>query len=63
MTTPKVKQRAMLDGPVLPTLLKLALPTVVVLVVQTLFGVAETSSAFSARRPLPGSAWCFRSSC
>ena len=33
---------AMLDGPVLPTLLKLALPTVVVLVVQTLVGVAET---------------------
>jgi putative MATE family efflux protein len=32
----------MLDGPVLPTLLKLALPTVVVLVVQTLVGVAET---------------------
>jgi putative MATE family efflux protein len=38
----KVKQRAMLDGPVLPTLLKLALPTVVVLVIQTLVGVAET---------------------
>ena len=36
------RQRAMLDGPVLPTLLKLALPTVVVLVVQTLVGVAET---------------------
>jgi len=36
------KQKAMLDGPVLPTLLKLALPTVVVLVVQTLVGVAET---------------------
>jgi len=30
----KVKQRAMLDGLVLPTLLKLALPTVVVLVVH-----------------------------
>ena len=27
----KVKQRAMLDDPVLPTLLKLALPTVIVL--------------------------------
>jgi putative MATE family efflux protein len=38
----KLKQRAMLDGPVLSTLLKLALPTVVVLVVQTLVGVAET---------------------
>lgn len=38
----KVTQRAMLDGPVLPTLLKLALPTIVVLVVQTLVGVAET---------------------
>ncbi|WP_247834036.1 MATE family efflux transporter [Bradyrhizobium sp. 200] len=38
----KVKQAAMLDGPILPTLLKLALPTVVVLVVQTLVGVAET---------------------
>jgi len=32
----------MLDGPVLPTVLKLALPTVVVLVVQTCVGVAET---------------------
>ncbi|NOJ38032.1 MATE family efflux transporter [Bradyrhizobium sp. WSM 1791] len=32
----------MLDGPVLPTLLKLALPTLVVMVVQTLVGVAET---------------------
>ena len=32
----------MLDGPILSTLLKLALPTVVVLVVQTLVGVAET---------------------
>jgi putative MATE family efflux protein len=40
--TAKLKHRAMLDGPVLPTLLKLALPTVVVLVVQTLVGVAET---------------------
>jgi putative MATE family efflux protein len=38
----KLKQRAMLDGPVLSTLLMLALPTVVVLVVQTLVGVAET---------------------
>jgi len=38
----KIRQRAMLGGPVLPTLLKLALPTVVVLVVQTLVGVAET---------------------
>ncbi len=37
-----IRQRAMLDGPILPTLLKLALPTVVVLVVQTLVGVAET---------------------
>ena len=38
----RAKQTAMLDGPVLPALLKLALPTVVVLVVQTLVGVAET---------------------
>lgn len=37
-----IRQGAMLDGPILPTLLKLALPTVVVLVVQTLVGVAET---------------------
>lgn len=35
-------QVGMLEGPILPTLLKLALPTVVVLVVQTLVGVAET---------------------
>ncbi|WP_249734510.1 MATE family efflux transporter [Bradyrhizobium sp. sGM-13] len=38
----KVKQSAMLEGPVLPTLLTLALPTLVVMVVQTLVGVAET---------------------
>lgn len=31
-----------LDGPITPTLLRLAFPTVVVLVVQTLVGVAET---------------------
>ncbi|WP_105383457.1 MATE family efflux transporter [Neorhizobium alkalisoli] len=31
-----------LDGPITPALLRLALPTVVVLVVQTLVGVAET---------------------
>jgi len=46
----KVRQRAMLDGPVLSTLLKLALPTVVVLVVQTLVGWRKPiSSAFSHR--------------
>ena len=38
----EVMQVGMLEGPILPTLLKLALPTVVVLVVQTLVGVAET---------------------
>ncbi|MEH2531981.1 Na+-driven multidrug efflux pump [Bradyrhizobium sp. AZCC 1588] len=38
----RVKQRSMLEGPVLPTLLTLALPTLVVMVVQTLVGVAET---------------------
>ena len=31
-----------LDGPIVPTLLRLALPTIVVLVVQTLVGVLET---------------------
>jgi len=31
-----------LDGPITPTMLRLALPTMVVLVVQTLVGVAET---------------------
>ena len=31
-----------LSGPVVPTLLRLALPTVVVLVIQTLVGVTET---------------------
>lgn len=33
---------AILTGPILPAMLRLALPTVVVLVVQTLVGVAET---------------------
>ena len=31
-----------LAGPIIPTMLRLALPTIVVLVVQTLVGVAET---------------------
>jgi len=35
-------RRAMLTAPILPTMLKLALPTIVVLVAQTLVGVAET---------------------
>lgn len=33
---------ALLSGPILPAMLRLALPTVVVLVVQTFVGVAET---------------------
>ena len=31
-----------LSGPIVPTMLRLALPTIIVLVVQTLVGVAET---------------------
>ena len=37
-----VRRQLLLEGPVLPTLLRLALPTVVVLLVQTLVSVAET---------------------
>jgi putative MATE family efflux protein len=36
------RRLAMLGGPILPTMLRLALPTVIVLVVQTFVGVAET---------------------
>ncbi|WP_137131155.1 MATE family efflux transporter [Rhizobium sp. FY34] len=39
MERPKL---GILDGPIAPTLLRLALPTVIVLVVQTAVGVAET---------------------
>jgi len=35
-------RQRLLDGPILPTLLGLASPTVIVLLVQTLVGVAET---------------------
>jgi putative MATE family efflux protein len=35
-------RQALLSGPILPTLIKLGWPTIVVLVVQTLVGVAET---------------------
>lgn len=42
MKTPPRAPLGVLDGPITPTLLRLALPTVVVLVVQTLVGVAET---------------------
>ena len=45
-----IRQRAMLDGPILPTLLKLALPTVVVLVVQTLVGEADLFRQLSRHR-------------
>jgi putative MATE family efflux protein len=36
------RHHALLSGPILPTMLKLALPTLIVLVVQTFVGVAET---------------------
>src|SRR5579871_5272643 len=36
------RREALLHGPIVPMLLKLALPTVVVLAVQTMVGVAET---------------------
>src|SRR5437764_274608 len=36
------QRQALLGGPVLPVMLKLALPTVIVLVVQSFVGVAET---------------------
>jgi putative MATE family efflux protein len=36
------RRRALLEGPVVPTMLRLAAPTMVVLVVQTLVGLAET---------------------
>ena len=36
------RQRVMLQGPIMPTLLRLALPTMVVLLVQAFVGVAET---------------------
>ena len=35
-------RQAMLEGPILPTMLRFALPTLVVLVAQTLVGVVET---------------------
>jgi Na+-driven multidrug efflux pump len=34
--------QAILEGPILPTMLRFAVPTVAVLVAQTLVGVAET---------------------
>jgi MATE family, multidrug efflux pump len=49
MTTPdrsaaaaSARRRSMLEGPILSTMLRLAAPTVVVLVVQTSVGIAET---------------------
>src|SRR6267143_943003 len=36
------RRQALLDGPILSTMLKLALPTVIVLVVQSFVGIAET---------------------
>jgi putative MATE family efflux protein len=43
---------AILAGPILPAMLRLALPTVVVLVVQTLVGVAETYFVSSLGTPV-----------
>ena len=53
-----------LSGPITPTMLRLALPTIVVLIVQTLVGVAETYFV-SSSGPMrsPGSPWSSRSSC
>lgn len=49
-----------LDGPVIPTLLRLAAPTVVVLVVQTLVGVLETYFiGFLGTQALAGAALVF----
>lgn len=44
MTTPLARKTppGVLDGPIVPTMLRLAGPTIVVLVVQTLVGVVET---------------------
>lgn len=42
LKSPQRKPLGVLDGPITSTLLRLALPTVVVLVVQTTVGVAET---------------------
>ncbi|MEI9926310.1 MAG: hypothetical protein WDN50_25720 [Bradyrhizobium sp.] len=36
------RRQALLTGPILPTMLKLAIPTLIVLVVQTMVGIAET---------------------
>lgn len=41
-TEPGGARQALLRGPVLPTMLRLALPIIAVLVVQTLVGIAET---------------------
>lgn len=38
----QMQRHGLLAGPIIPTMLRLALPTIVVLVVQTLVGVAET---------------------
>src|SRR3954467_11821153 len=35
-------RQAMLEGPILPTMLRFAVPTIAVLVAQTLVGIAET---------------------
>ena len=42
-TSPRITRKpvaGMLDGPIIPTLLKLAAPTLIVLLVQTFVGVA-----------------------
>ena len=49
-----------LEGPIAPTMLRLALPTIVVLVVQTLVGLAETYFvSFLGTEPLAGIALVF----
>src|SRR4029450_385682 len=49
-----------LAGPIVPTMLRLALPTIVVLVVQTLVGVVETSFvSFLGTEALAGVALVF----
>ena len=52
------RTRLMLEGPIVPTLLRLAVPNLVVNVV--LIAVTTVSSAGSASMPLPALRWCFR---
>ena len=56
------RTRVLLEAPIVPTLLRLGMPNVLIMLAQAAVGLVElTSSASLALMRLPASRWFFRS--